>query len=252
MWLWREICGQLVCHKKTKLPRDSLFDHPLTIFLGIGIFDNPSNIMYGTRSVGVTLIFWLLGSIAAFAGTLVFIEYGLTIPRWSLTLNNEKIFTPRSGGEFNYLNYLIKTPKFFASCVYGVIFVVIGNAAANALSFASHIVTASGYDAIDGIPSKGVSNTVRGVAVATMTAVCLLHGIWRRAGIAVNNAFAIFKLLMLLMIIILGLVSIGGGVFDAPPPAADNLAPSNSFKNAQTGAYGYAEAYLGVVFAYGG
>jgi amino acid transporter len=209
--------------------------------------------MLYTGSVGVTLVFWLLGSIATLAGTFVFIEYGLTIPRWALSSSDTKIFTPRSGGEFNYLNYLIKSPKFLASCIYGVTFVLIGNAAANALSFASHLVSVSGhYDAIDGTPSRKVSNIVRGVAIGTMTAVCLLHGIWRRAGIAVNNVFALFKLLMLLMIIILGFMSIGGKVFHTPSPAADNLSPNNSFKNAQGSAYGYAEAYLAIVFTFGG
>jgi amino acid transporter len=208
--------------------------------------------MYGTRSVGFALIFWLLGSIATLAGTFVFIEYGLTIPRWSLSSSDTKIFTPRSGGEFYYLNYLLKTPKFFASCVYGITFVLIGNAAANALSFASHVVTASGDNVYGGTPSKRVSNMVSGIAVATMTGVCLLHGIWRRAGIMVNNMFVFFKLLMLLMIIILGFMSIGGKVFNTPPPVSDNLAPNQSFKNAHTEAYGYAEAYLGIVFAFGG
>jgi hypothetical protein len=42
--------------------------------IGTGIFDTGSTIMYGTRSVGVTLIFWVLGGIAALAGTLCFIE----------------------------------------------------------------------------------------------------------------------------------------------------------------------------------
>jgi amino acid transporter len=208
--------------------------------------------MYDTHSVGFTVIFWLLGSIATIAGTLVFIEYGLTIPRWQVSSFDRKIFTPRSGGEFNYLNYLLKTPRFFASCVYGITFILIGNAASNALSFASHVVTASGSDVYRGTPSKKVSNTVRGVAIATITAVCLLHGIWRRAGIVVNNMFALFKLLMLLMIIILGFMSIGGKVFDTPPSISDNLAPSKSFKNTQADAYGYAEAYLSIVFAFGG
>ncbi|KAH8593103.1 amino acid/polyamine transporter I [Bisporella sp. PMI_857] len=230
----------------------SVFCIIINKMIGTGIFDTPSSIMYDTHSVGFTLIFWLLGSIATLAGTFVFIEYGLTIPRWQLSSSDTKIFTPRSGGEFNYLNYLLKTPKFFASCVYGVTFVLIGNAAANALSFAAHVVTASGDDVYHGASSEKVSNTVRGIAVATMTAVCLLHGIWRRAGIWVNNMFAIFKLLMLLIIIILGFMSIGGKVFDTPPPVSDNLSPSNSFKNAQTDAYGYAEAYLSIVFTFGG
>lgn len=211
--------------------------------IGTGIFDTPSTIMHDTRSVGLTLIFWLLGSIATLAGTWCFIEYGLTIPRWQF--NGEKIFTPRSGGEFNYLNYLIKRPQFFATCMYGVIFILIGNASANALSFAIKVLTAAGY-------TNNSENVVRAVAIGTMTGVCLLHGIWRKLGIVVNNVFALFKLLMLLMIIILGFISIGGKVFGAEPAAKSNLDPQNSFKNAQDQPYRYAQAYLGVVFAYGG
>lgn len=41
---------------------------------GTGIFDTASIIAYDTRSVGFTLIFWVLGGIAALAGTLCFIE----------------------------------------------------------------------------------------------------------------------------------------------------------------------------------
>jgi hypothetical protein len=132
--------------------------------------------MHDTRSVGVTLIFWLLGSIATIAGTLVFIEYGLTIPRWYLTSSDAKVYTPHSGGEFNYLNYVVKKPKFFVTCIYGITFILIGNAAANALSFASHVITASGNDVYNDTPSRRVSNMVRGIAVGTMTAVYLLHG----------------------------------------------------------------------------
>lgn len=203
------------------------------------------------QSVGFVLIFWLLGSISTMAGTLVFIEYGLSIPRWEF--NGREISTPRSGGEFNYLNYLLKKPKFFASCVYGITFILIGNASANALSFASHLLSASGHTEVYAAsPPRYLGNWVRGIAVGTMTVVCLMHGIWRRLGIAVNNVFALFKLLMLLLIIILGFMSIDGKVFGTPPPVSENLAPSNSFKNPRKEAYGYAEAYLAVIFAFGG
>lgn len=221
--------------------------------IGTGIFDTPTTIMHDTKSVGFTLIFWLLGSIATLAGTFVFIEYGLSVPRWEF--NGQKIFTPRSGGEFNYLNYLLKKPNFFASCVYGVTFVLIGNAAANALSFATHVLTAAGYTELSSStisPSKQVGNWDRGIALGTMTIVCLMHGIWRRLGIAVNNVFAFVKLLLLLLIIILGFLSIGGTVFNTKSPAATNLSPNNSFKGVEKGAYGYANAYLSIVFAFGG
>ncbi|KAH8703794.1 amino acid/polyamine transporter I [Talaromyces proteolyticus] len=229
----------------------SVFCIIINKMIGTGIFDTPTAIMHGTQSVGFTLIFWLLGSIATIAGALVFIEYGLSIPRWEF--NGAKIFTPRSGGEFNYLTYLVKKPKFFASCVYGITFIIIGHASANSLSFASHVLSASGYTEVyDTSPPRYLGNWVRGIAIGTMILVCLMHGIWRRLGIAVNNVFALIKLLMLLLIILLGFMSIGGNVFKTPPPDSENLSPTNSFKNPQKEAYGYAEAYLAVIFAFGG
>jgi hypothetical protein len=57
---------------------------------------------------------------------------------------------------------------------------------------------------------------------------------------------------MLLMIIILGFASIGGKTFNTAPPAAHNFATSESFKNAAKEPYGYAEAYLNIVFDFGG
>jgi amino acid transporter len=218
---------------------------------GTGIFDAPGTIIKDTNSVGLTLIFWFFGSIATVAGTLVFIEYGLTIPRWDL--NGQKIFTPRSGGEFNYINYLMKKPKFFASCVYAIPFILVGNAAANALSFASHVAEASGYDILTGTPSQKDMNMVRGIALGTMTAVCILHGIWRRLGIVINNVFAGFKILLLLLIIILGFVALGGKkTFHVTPPASENLSPHNSFAGGAVDSYAMGHSYLEIVFAYGG
>ncbi|KAH8671838.1 amino acid/polyamine transporter I [Tricladium varicosporioides] len=229
----------------------SVFSIIINKMIGTGIFDNPSTIMHDTRSVGYTLIFWLLGSLATMAGTFVFIEYGLTIPRWEI--NGRKVFTPRSGGEFNYLNYLVKKPKFLASCMFGIAFILIGNASANALSFASHVLAAAGKSRIyDDSPPADLANLARVIAIATMTGVCFLHGIWRKLGIAINNLFALFKILILLLVIILGFVSIGGTVFGTQSPAGDNFAPNKSFKNAQDQPYGFAQAYLSVVFAFGG
>jgi amino acid transporter len=143
------------------------------------------------------------------------------------------------------LNYLLKRPRFLATCVFGVAFILVGNASSNALSFARHVLAAAGY-------SDNIQNSARGIAIATVTAVCLLHGLWRKLGIAVNNVFAFVKISILVMIIIIGFVSIGGKVFGVEPPAGANLDPHDSFLEAQTDPYGYASAYLAVVFAFGG
>jgi amino acid transporter len=143
------------------------------------------------------------------------------------------------------LNYLLQRPRFLATCVFGVAFILVGNASANALSFAGHILAAAGY-------SGSLTNSVRVVAIVTVTAVGLLHGLWRNFGIAVNNVFAFIKILILVMFIIIGFASIGGKVFGVEPPAGANLDPNNSFSGAQTEPYGYASAYLAIVFTFGG
>ena len=57
--------------------------------------------MRGTQSVGVTLLFWFGGAATAIAGTFVFIELGLNIPRYVIDGSKEAI--PKNGGELNYV-----------------------------------------------------------------------------------------------------------------------------------------------------
>lgn len=63
--------------------------------------------MQGTRSVGITLLFWLCGVIYTLAGTHLFIEYGLTTPRHKIDGVEQGV--PRSGGTLNYVSR-VKTP----------------------------------------------------------------------------------------------------------------------------------------------
>lgn len=70
--------------------------------LGTGIFMTPGRVMQGTRSTGVSLFFWLAGIIYTLAGTHVYIEYGLNIPRYVFEGIEQGI--PRSGGDLNYVS----------------------------------------------------------------------------------------------------------------------------------------------------
>lgn len=69
--------------------------------IGSGIFNSSSVVFYNTQSIGVSLLMWLYGVTLALSGLIVYIELGLTIPRWQLA-NGRKISTPRSGGELPY------------------------------------------------------------------------------------------------------------------------------------------------------
>lgn len=57
--------------------------------------------MRGTRSVGITLLFWLAGALYTVAGTHLSIEFGLNTPRYDFERVEQGI--PRSGGTLNYV-----------------------------------------------------------------------------------------------------------------------------------------------------
>jgi hypothetical protein len=70
--------------------------------IGTGIFMSPSKIMAGTESVGITMLFWLAGAVFTIAGTHLIIEFGLSVPRYTLEGRDQAI--PRSGGILNYVS----------------------------------------------------------------------------------------------------------------------------------------------------
>lgn len=53
------------------------------------------------------MLLWVCGSIAAIAGTLVYIEFGLTTPRY--LFGRTKRSVPRNGGELHYVGPYFQT-----------------------------------------------------------------------------------------------------------------------------------------------
>ena len=117
--------------------------------------------------------------------------------------------------------------------------------ASNGISFAEHVLEAAGHPVDNG----QANGAIRGIALGVATFACLIHGLWRRGGIWLNNAFAVIKIMILLLIVVLGFVALGGH-FTTIPAASSNF--SNSFSNLRSDSYGYTEAFLAVIFAHGG
>ena len=69
---------------------------------GSGIFETPGEVLLGTNSIGISVLFWAIGGIVATCGLLVWLEFGLSIPRQIVSSGEEKS-VPRSGGEKNYV-----------------------------------------------------------------------------------------------------------------------------------------------------
>ena len=96
---------------------------------------------------------------------------------------------------------------------------------------------------------------IRGIALAVVSFACFFHGFWRKGGIYLMNIFGFVKILMLLVIIVTGFVSYSGvfGKADEKVTAGpDNFDAHNAFKNTSKDAYGYADSFLAIIFAYGG
>lgn len=153
--------------------------------VGTGIFATPSSIVGLSGSVGLALIIWVVGMIIAFAGQLVYLEFGTTIPR--------------NGGEKNYLEYVYRRPKFLVTSMYAVYVVLLGWAGGNSVVFGEYILHAANVE---------VNRwNQRGVGLACITTAFLIHGLALKWGVRLQNLLGGIKFIILLLIVFSGFVS---------------------------------------------
>lgn len=142
------------------------------------------------------------------------------------------------------LEYIYRRPKFLVTCIYGLLFIVLGNLSGNAIGFGSYAMKAAGY--------QGNDAAVRGLAIVVLTAACLLHALWRKGGILVNNAFAFFKVAILLLIIGTGLAALGGASYASGPIQTGNFDAHTSFVHPRRDMGSYVKSLLYALYPYGG
>jgi amino acid transporter len=192
--------------------------------LGTGIFATPATIytLCG-NSVGLSLIIWFVGSLIAFTGLLVYMEFGSNIHR--------------NGGEKNYLEYVYKKPKFLITCVYGIYALALPWAAGNAVFAGTLLMEASGAEA--------TKWGEKGIGLAVITFAFLINSIHIKTGAYLQNILGIFKLGIVLFIAVTGWVALGGW------KKTDNF--SNTFSTANTAtAYGVVNALYNVIWSFVG
>lgn len=217
--------------------------------IGTGIFNSPHRVMEGTHSTGASLLLWFAGMIYCLAGTHVYIEYGLNVPRY--VINGVEQSVPRSGGDLNYLQYVYRKPAYrkgtvlLSTSLFAIGFIALGNMAGNCISFATRVLMASGQS--DPEPS-----TVRGVAIGVAILTCFIHTFSRRGGIMLNNLLAIVKVMILLLIIVTAIVAGAGGLKDTKNVISENTTPSKAFSDSSKDANGYAHAFLAIIFSFSG
>jgi amino acid permease len=129
--------------------------------------------------------------------------------------------------------------------MYGIPFILLGNLAGNALALGRYIMLAAGHRD----PSPG---SMIGIAIVALSLVILLHMSSRRGGIFLNNVFAIYKVLFLLVIVIIGFVFRGGGLRQKEHLGGQNFAPKTSFAHMSKDFSDYTMSLLAVMYTYSG
>lgn len=81
---------------------------------GSGIYVSPAIVLKTTGSVGASLLLWALGGVIGMSALFIWLELGLSVPKFEL-MNREETETtrqgeeslqcvPRNGGEKNYVS----------------------------------------------------------------------------------------------------------------------------------------------------
>ena len=147
--------------------------------------------------------------------------------------------------------------KVRTTCIYGFIYVTLGNLSGNAIYFGIYILEAAGI-------SHGHDSLARGLGVVCMTAACLLHATYRQGGIYAIIGLAIFKVCILIAIIIIGFAAMAGRTFGygsvhgqtingtVTQSGPGNLNSHTSFKFAKNDFSTYANSILFVVYTFSG
>src|SRR5690606_30784611 len=136
-------------------------------------------------------------------------------------------------------------------CVFAVLFVLLGNTAANCIAFAKQIIQAFRPEIAN--PDQ---NLVKFIALCVITLVCLIHFFSRKMGIVMNNLLALYKLVLLTFVVVSGFAALGGarvgGSRAGDTYGTENF--KNSFKtNGDTRSpRDYAGAMLSVLYAFQG
>lgn len=151
--------------------------------IGTGIFAMPGTIVQTVGSPGLALVLWVVGSLVAWAGLVIDMEYGCMLPR--------------SGGSKVYLEYTYRRPRFLASTLVAVQAVLLGFSATNCIVFAKYTLFAAGQQ-------PGDLNT-KILALGLLTWITIVHSCFYRTGIWIQNLLGWLKIGLVIFMIVAGL-----------------------------------------------
>lgn len=202
--------------------------------IGTGIFLTPAIIFqYCQGNVGLYLFLWLLGGIIIFSGLVIFLEFALNLP-----------FT--NGGEKNYLLRVFRKPKGLIGCVYAFQMVILGFSSGNAFAFGKYVLFA-----VNGEEAAGEEWNVKIIGVLCISFCVFLHIKFPNQGTSLFNLLGVFKILILILIISIGLL-VSIDLIKLPTPA-DNF--TNIFESSNKGSnnyYSISVALLEIIYSFKG
>ncbi|PBP26362.1 High-affinity methionine permease [Diplocarpon rosae] len=196
--------------------------------VGTGVFSTPGSILSALGSVGLSLVYWVLGLIIAMAGLLVYLELASYFPN-------------RSGGEVVYLEQGWPRPKYFLPTAFAAYKVIFSFGSSNAIVLSTYLYRTAGST-----PTEWQS---KGVAIAGYTVAIAIVTFSNKWSLRFSNAITVVKLLTLVFITVTGFVVLAGGI-DAVPDPGFNF--RNSFDGTTNDAYGITNALVRINFAYSG
>ncbi|MCJ1432071.1 hypothetical protein MMC27_001427 [Xylographa pallens] len=195
--------------------------------IGTGVFSTPGTILTSLGSVGLSLLYWVIGLIIAGSALAVYLELASYFPN-------------RSGAEVVYLEQAYPRPRYFFPTAFAVLSVLLSFSSSNAIVLAEYLFATNGHS-----PSPW---ELKGVAVASMTVITLLVIFNTRLSMWLSNAVGIVKLSTLVFITITGWVVLGGHTRVEDP----HVNFRNSFAGTTRNGNGIANALVKINFAYAG
>jgi Amino acid permease len=161
-------------------------------------YDRSPRTLKGTGSVGLSLIYWAIGSVIAALSLSVYLEYASYFPNWS-------------GSEVVYLEQAYPRPRYLFPVTFTIQTVLLSFSSSNATVLAQYLFRINGHS-----PSVW---ELTGVVVAGYTVAVLLLVFHTRFFYFLSNGIGIVKLLTLVFVAITGLVLLGGNISVEHPKA---------------------------------
>ncbi|KAF6791397.1 high affinity methionine permease [Colletotrichum sojae] len=218
----------------------------INMMIGTGVFSTPASILNRTGSIGLALMYWVIGFLMASAGFSVYLELASYFPN-------------RSGSEVVYLEQEYPRPKHFFPVAFAVQSVILSFSSSNAVgkfkgaspsrslaTISLPVLSRYLWRMADTTPSEW---QMRGVAIAAYTLAVIFVVAHNKYSLWLVNFIGVLKVLTLVFISIAGLVVLGGNVKHIPDPKANFR---NAFEGTTSNGNDLSGALVSIVFSYAG